>query len=422
MGLVQPEQINNYASAVVRVARDSLKEPAEVPERDLLDAKIDFKDMPRLEKADEAILLRAMLQTFLDRSLCARVETVEGTKLVFPAYFRQDRPEIPEQPNVVVTYGFSGTVDEIYTTLVVRLHYTNEFEIERLWRYAGDFKPFCGGRAGLLLTKSQDDSVELKAYFDAGVANDTKVLFIKYIHEHLKRYTQDVTRVREYVCPHCDMPLENKKAIAKRLEDGARDIICGACEKRVQLIDLIEDKFASDAFLTNVRVMDAQAKIRLDNESLELILVGHAYSIVGEAGHIFRQISNSDWGIDGEIEFKNDEGKASGRRLYLQLKSGDSYLYQRRSDGKEIFQIRNPRHAEYWQAHEYPVMLVIRTSDGEIRWMNVTKYLRKHGSATKRIVFEGEPFTAIKVAKSAPGSRPVSAGNFGLGWRRRAAD
>jgi hypothetical protein len=403
--LLQPEQINNYASAVVRAARDSPSELAEIPERDVLDAKIDFKDMPRLDGGDELILLRAMVQTFLDRSLCVRVDTGEGTKLVFPAYFRHDRPEIGEHPNIVVTYGFAGPVDEIYTTLVVRLHYTNDFEIERLWRYAGDFKSLSGGRAGLLLTKAEDDAAELKGYFDTGVTDDTKVSFIKYIHEHLKRHAQDVTRVRSYVCPHCNTPMENRKAIAKRLSLGARDIICGVCEQRVVLIDLIEGKFASDTFLKNVREMDAQAQIRLDNESLELILVGHAFSTVGEAGHIFRPVPNSDWGIDGEIEFKNDKGEASGQRLYLQLKSGDSYLHERKADRKEIFRIKNPRHAEYWQSHEYPVMLVIRTSDGEIRWMNVTDYLKKHGSVTKQIVFEGEPFTALNVAKNAPGFR-----------------
>jgi hypothetical protein len=348
-----------------------------------------------------------MVQTFLDRSLCARVDTVEGTKLVFPAYFRHDRPDIPEQPNVVVTYGFSGTVDEIYTTLVVRLHYTNEFEIDRLWRYAADFKPFCGGRAGLLLTKPEDDAAELKAYFDAGVTEDTKVLFIKYIHEHLKRHAQDVNRVRSYVCPHCNTPLENKKAIAKRLELGNRDIVCGVCEQRVLLIDLIEDKFASDELLKGVRKMDGEAQIRLDNESLELILVGHAYSTVAEAGHIFRPVPNSDWGLDGEIEFKNDKGQASGERLYLQLKSGDSYIHRRKADGKEIFRIKNPCHAEYWQTHKYPVMLVIRSSDGQIRWMNVTDYLKKRGTAIKQIVYEGEPFTAINVASKAPGFRVV---------------
>ena len=30
-------------------------------------------------------------------------------------------------------------------------------------------------------------------------------------------------------------------------------------------------------------------------------------------------------------------------------------------------------------------MLVIRASDGQIRWMNVTDYLKKHGTATKQI-------------------------------------
>jgi hypothetical protein len=44
-------------------------------------------------------------------------------------------------------------------------------------------------------------------------------------------------------------------------------------------------------------------------------------------------------------------------------------------------------------------MLVIRTSDGEIRWMNVTDYLKKHGTQTKQIVFEGEPFTALNVSR-----------------------
>ena len=42
-------------------------------------------------------------------------------------------------------------------------------------------------------------------------------------------------------------------------------------------------------------------------------------------------------------------------------------------------------------------MLVIRTSDGHIRWMNVTDYLKRHGKETKQIVFDGEPFTAQSV-------------------------
>ncbi len=160
---------------------------------------------------------------------------------------------------------------------------------------------------------------------------------------------------------------------------------------------MIEEKFASDELMKTVQKMDAEAKINIDNESRELILVGHAMSIAGEAGQIFCPTPNSDWGIDGEIEFKNAQGAASEHRVYLQLKSGDSYLYKRNEDGKEVFTIKNARHAKYWQAHKYAVMLVIRTSDKRIRWMNVTEYLRNQKTSTKSIIFEGEPFTALNL-------------------------
>ena len=205
--------------------------------------------------------------------------------------------------------------------------------------------------------------------------------------------------MRTYVCPYCDEPLENRRAVQIRLSKGLKDISCQVCEKRVPLLDLIEEKFSSDEFLMRVREMDERAKINLDNESRELILVGHAYAIAGEAGQIYRQYTNSDHGIDGEIEFKNDKGEASGRRLYLQLKSGDSYLQHRQRDDVEVFAIKKKRWAEYWLSQAYPVMLVVRTSDGKIRWVNVTEYLQHHGKDTKQIIFEGEPFTAPNVAK-----------------------
>jgi hypothetical protein len=44
-------------------------------------------------------------------------------------------------------------------------------------------------------------------------------------------------------------------------------------------------------------------------------------------------------------------------------------------------------------------MLVIRTSDGQIRWMNVTDYLKRQRKNTRQIVFEGEPFTALSLVR-----------------------
>jgi GTPase SAR1 family protein len=401
--LLQPEWINRYASVVVRMAREHADEMGVVPEQQVLDGRLDYKDMERLAEADEKILLRAMVQTFLDHSLCLREETPRGTMLVFPSYFRRDKPDLPAHPNVFVTYGFAGPLDEIYTTLVVRLSYSDGFKSDQLWKDAADFKTPGGKRVGLAMMKKLEGAAEIVVYFEAGVPDDGKVTFIKYVHEHLlarARPRKEVTRVRTYVCPHCDEPLENRRVIQKRLEKGLKDILCPMCEKRVPLLDLIEEKFASDEFLRRVRELDERARINLDNESRELILVGHATAIAAEAGQIFRPFERADHGIDGEIEFKDNRGRASGKRVYLQLKSGDSYLYHRRRDDVEVFTIKKKRWVEYWLSHPGPVMLVIRTSDGKIRWMNVTDYLQRHGPDTRQVIFEGEPFTALNVVRA----------------------
>ena len=157
------------------------------------------------------------------------------------------------------------------------------------------------------------------------------------------------------------------------------------------------EKFARKLELLGHFITEGTTQRLSDNESRELFLVGEVFRVVAEAGHIFRQTSNSDWGIDGEIEFKNVKGEASGQRVYLQLKSGDSYLRTRKSDGKEIFTIKKTRHVEYWQSHAYPVLLVIRDSGGQIRWMNMTEYLQRQGAGIKQIEFQGEPFTAESV-------------------------
>jgi small GTP-binding protein len=397
--LLQPERINSYAAAVIRKVRKHPEEIGVISEKDVLAADLDFQDMKRLPLDEEQIVLRAMHQTFVEHGLCLREPTEKDMLLIFPSYFKRERPDLEDHPTAFVTYAFSGMLEEIYATLVVRLHHTTTFEKDVLWRFAADFKTQAGKRLGLKMTKKHEGAAEITVYLEPNIPDDTKVTFIRYVHDHLKAKDENVKRIRHYVCPHCKTPVENRKAIENRLARGVKDIRCGDCEERVELFDLIEQKFASEEFQQRVREMEEKARISIDNESRELILVGHAYAIAGEAGQIYRGYTNSDHGIDGEIEFKDYEGDASGKKVYLQLKSGDSYLYKRERDDKEIFTIKKERWAKYWQAQAYPVMLVIRTSDGEIRWMNVTEYLKKQSKLPKQIIFEGEPLTALNLVR-----------------------
>ena len=160
----------------------------------------------------------------------------------------------------------------------------------------------------------------------------------------------------------------------------------------------MEDLFASAATKHRVWELQEQSALVLDNESKERALVGEVISTVALAGQICRELTVSDHGIDMEIEFKNGGGEATGRKLYLQLKSGNSYLRQRK-DGTEVFTIQKERHVSYWMAQAFPVLLVIRTSEGEVRWMEVRESLKRAGRPVKQIVFEGERFDVMSVRR-----------------------
>jgi len=396
--LLQPERLNAYAAAVIRSVRAHTDEIGCILEEDALAGRLDYQDMPLLRPDEEPIMLRAMHQTFVDHGLCLREHTDAGTLLVFPSYFKRERPEQTEHPAVFVTYRFVGALDEIYATLVVRLHHTPAFEKDTLWRFAADFKTQAGKRVGLKMTKQREGAAEITVYCETGIPDDTKVTFIRYVHDHLKAKDAGVVRVRHYSCPHCGTPVESRTVVQDRLRRGLVDIICVNCEERVPLWDLIEEKFASDEFQQRVRRLEEQARTNIDAQSRELILLGHAFAIAGETGQFFRQASGAAGGVDGAIIFTNDQGASSGKGIHLQFKTGGAYLRTHQGD-VEIFEITDQRLAERWRATANPVMLVSRTADGQIHWMNITEYLKQHGTKVREIVFDGEPFTALNLVR-----------------------
>jgi WD40 repeat protein/predicted nucleic acid-binding Zn-ribbon protein len=401
--LLKPEVISRYAAALVRKVRKHPQELGCIFEEDLLAGELDYQDFERLPAEDEAVVLRALHHTVVSRAWCLRQPCDGSILLTFPSYFRRERPQQPAHPRVLVTYRFTGPVEEIYATLVVRLHHTKAFESTELWKDAADFKTQTGAALGLTLIREGEGTSRLDAYFAPDVNEDSQWLFLIYIHNHLQEHAENVKRLRHYSCGKCGEIFSNREKIDKKLAPGGEGkVFCPDCGEEILLRDAMEEKFESPRAREQAREMQEEGQIAIDNESRELILVGHAFAITAEAGQIYRGYTNSDHGIDGEIEFKDDQGHAAGRRLYLQLKSGDSYLSHRQRDDAEVFQVRNPRWSDYWQQHAYPVMLVIRTSDGEIRWMDVSAWLKQNtagGKQVKQIIFEGERFDALSVRR-----------------------
>lgn len=408
--LLQPERINAYAQAVIRTLQADEHERGFLKEELVLAGELNYSaSMERLsDPEEERFILLAMHQTFVSRALCFRLQSDKGTLLVFPSYFRQDRPEIVEHPSVLVNYHFTGFLDEIYATLVVRLHHTTAFTQDQLWRNAADFKTNTKKQVGIKLTRRGPGEGDLQVYFDADVPEEERILFSLYVQEHLKQYASDITRFRHYFCENCATSVGNRDVARKRLQNwlptkmgNPPTIICVECEKRIELWDELEEYFLSPELNKKVRDLEREADVVLDAESKERVLVGEVISTVALAAQISRELTVSDHGIDMEIEFKDDKHRATAAKVYLQLKSGDSYLYERVSDGEEVFRIKEDRHAEYWMNHAYPVFLVHRSSEGEVRWMRIDDYLRRESDngkkEVKQIVFEGERLDVMSV-------------------------
>jgi WD40 repeat protein/GTPase SAR1 family protein/RNase P subunit RPR2 len=395
--LMRPELLNGYAGAVIRAARKHVDEIGCVREQDVFECKLDFEGVDRLEPADEELLMRAMVQTFLDKSLCIAEDTPQGRHLVFPSQYRRERP-FPTDPEVFVSYTFTGEPQTVYTTLVVRLWYSREFDHKELWRNAAEFLTSKGRMVGLVMEKTGDGQGTINVFFESGVPDELKVAFIEYVHQHLGKWASDVTRDRRYICGKCDTPVRDRELVRKRLAERKEFVYCPGCGKKVPFQDHIEQRLGSDPVARRVLAMEQTDQRERDTQALEQILIGHMMAICGEANQIFRPVTMFDYGIDGEVEFKGDDGQASGRKIYVQLKSGGSYLRTRKSDGKEVFDVKNPRHLGFWVNQPVDVYLVIRDAEETIRWMNVTKHLKARGEKQGRqIVFEGEKLDAPAV-------------------------
>ncbi|WP_320042976.1 DUF4365 domain-containing protein [uncultured Desulfobacter sp.] len=346
-------------------------------------------------RPDEELLLRALVQTFLDHSLCIAEETPQGRHLVFPSQYRRER-DIPRDPNIFVSYTFSGEWQTVWSTLVVRLWYSQEFRHRELWRNAAEFASPSDYTLGLMIKNIQGEGVAtISLYFDNEVPDELKAIFIEYVHRHLARYASEVSRDRRYVCT-CGEPVKDLEAVRRRFEMKKDFITCQICDRKVPLLDFIETQLRSDPVAQKILKMDITATRELDTQALEQTLIGHMMAICGDANQIFRPTTLFDYGIDGEVEFKDNNGKASGKKIYVQLKSGDSYLRTRKVDGKEIFDVKNSRYLEYWVNQLVDVYLVIRQAGEDskkqaIRWMNLTRHLKmRENKKSHQIIFEGE--------------------------------
>jgi GTPase SAR1 family protein len=180
--LLKPELINQYGSSIIQAARGHALGIGAVPERDVLVGSLAFSGFDRLPRGEEALVLEATVELLIRRDLCFR----EMGYLVFPSQINVTRlPPTEEHPRTEVAYRFSGAIETIYASLVVRLTYTDYFQREDQWKYAVEFSRR-GSRLGFSMRQTEEGTGELEIYFHPGIGEFDRVTFIRFVTDHLR--------------------------------------------------------------------------------------------------------------------------------------------------------------------------------------------------------------------------------------------
>jgi hypothetical protein len=312
---------------------------------------------------------------------------------------------------VFISYSIKGFLDDIYATLVVMLADSKSFSLKELWRNAADFETLDHSHyMGIKLTRDSVDRGDISVYFAQGVTKQEQVIFANYIHAHLQERCEEVQRLRHYVCPRCGVAQGNPHVLMRKLlaKKKKAAVYCQECDNKFSLWDDLEKLFASDDVRKQVEGLQEVDAARLDTRRKgKLLVLEVAARITSADQKCFEIPATEDEGIDMELEFTDDDGKGTGKRLYLQLKSGNSHL-EKIKDGTEIFRIKKQRWVDYWLKQPFPVMLVIGTFVQEedmhmageklefhqVRWMEIKSYLKKvsqdNTKPVRSIEFKGE--------------------------------
>ncbi len=274
--LLQPEVLDNYASALINAAR---QEPDGFGCIRL--ERVQAGDFPvppgeRLaSKAQERQLLSEMVRDLLDHEIAWREETQEGTLLVFPSEFTRENPSLPEPEGKAVVGEFAGPVVSIYTTLAVRLAQSGTFVHRELWRNAVTYRPARGeGECGFFLQEVDEGHGRLTIFHTHATPALTRELFEAFVEDHLRTHAlpETVKWRRVVACPECHRALADG-VVERRRARGLDYATCSECDTRIPF-DPAGAASASPDTAAQVREMGRAADATKEKAEASAIIEG----------------------------------------------------------------------------------------------------------------------------------------------------
>ncbi|MFZ4703196.1 MAG: DUF4365 domain-containing protein, partial [Candidatus Methylumidiphilus sp.] len=97
-----------------------------------------------------------------------------------------------------------------------------------------------------------------------------------------------------------------------------------------------------------------------NTNSQERLGVNAVAETMARLGLIWRETPMADVGIDGQIEYVDKEGFATGRIIAAQIKSGPSF-FKEKDDNWTFYP--EDKHRFYWERFPLPVLIILHNPE-----------------------------------------------------------
>lgn len=333
--LLKPELINQYASAIIQAARGHKRGIGAMAERDAITANFQITGFHRLAPIDEKNILESTIELLIKHDLCFR----DMGLLVFPSQINAVRPERPiERLPAEVTYRFSGSLEAIYASLVVRLSRTDHFRLEDQWCYAAEFSRG-NHRLGFAVTQLEEGTGNLEVYFDSEVNEFDRVTFIRFITDHLRSRGLAIQEQIRLAC-RCGKEILNRDAVSARLASGKLDIPCQYCGATVIIPRSVEERYRGDRAYPEKQLQLANAAKKRTEQEIQEFKADRASYTRPEPNGVLHLLHLSDLHIRDAAEIQTYRTQLVSdltlelkvKRLEYMITSGDVATYSMQAE------------------------------------------------------------------------------------------
>jgi small GTP-binding protein len=212
--LLRPELLNNLAASFILEARRNERGLGALVEAAILAGRYRFLELEGLPDQQRRVLVESATVLFLEHNVCFRERLGEQVLLIFPELINEKPPELSEAARFAddVTYVVTGSVENVYASLVVLLGYTNVLRRRDQWRDQARYE-LDGHLLHFRQERPRDDRLEIVLSYPDGVPASARRVFQGLVEQFLQRRQVDVRMYPRVDCPECGYTLPRAQVI-----------------------------------------------------------------------------------------------------------------------------------------------------------------------------------------------------------------